>query len=94
MCEKWMLTHICYAFGFAPEPGVTEGQTEESGCGQHRTDVEPRRRRRCPNQKLERMWRYGAPIGGGALTNDATAISTAAITVGQEGNQSFTPQID
>jgi hypothetical protein len=23
MCEKWILAHICYAFNFAPKPGVT-----------------------------------------------------------------------
>jgi hypothetical protein len=23
MCEKWILTHIWYAFGFAPKPAVT-----------------------------------------------------------------------
>jgi hypothetical protein len=23
MRRKWILAHICYAFGFAPEPGVT-----------------------------------------------------------------------
>jgi hypothetical protein len=23
MCVKWILAHICYAFSFAPKPGVT-----------------------------------------------------------------------
>jgi hypothetical protein len=24
MCGKWIMAHICYAFGFAPKTGVIE----------------------------------------------------------------------
>jgi hypothetical protein len=34
MCGKWILAHICYAFDFAPEPGVTIGPNSILAVGE------------------------------------------------------------
>ena len=30
MCEKWIMAHICYAFGFAPKTGCDKQATKSS----------------------------------------------------------------
>ena len=45
MCEKWILAHICYAFGFAPKTGCdTRGAVsllKKAGCEHAKVVIQP-----------------------------------------------------